>query len=173
VSRERRDPDRPSRRPGSIEEAVAGVRPLADRDKRVARPPAGARARRPAEPATFHRPHEGEPGVGVASGVQASQLRRLRAGRIRPQHSIDLHGMRADAARRALLADLAVAAREGARCVLVVHGRGLHSKQTAVLRDALPTWLADPALEGRVLAFAPAQPADGGPGASYVLLRRG
>ena len=172
MSPERRDPDRPPRRSGSIEEAVAGVRPLADRDKRVARPPPGARASRPAEPAAFHRPDAGEPGLGVASGVQASQLRRLRAGRIRPQHGVDLHGMRADAARRALLAELAVAAREGARCVLVVHGRGLHSRQAAVLREALPGWLADPALEGRVLAFAPAQPADGGRGASYVLLRR-
>ena len=54
----------------------------------------------------------------------------------------------------------------------VVHGKGLRSKNQPVLRSALPEWLGDPRLEGRVLACAPAQPGDGGRGATYVLLRR-
>lgn len=157
--------------PGSFGDAISGVKPLADRDRRTTRP-TGARAPERPAPARFHRPDPAEAGLGGASGVQTSQLRRLRAGRIRPERSIDLHGLRAQPARRRLHAELASAFEEGARCVLVVHGRGLHSKQAAVLRDALPGWLADPALEGRVLAFAPARPADGGAGASYVLLRR-
>ena len=38
---------------------------------------------------------------------------------------------------------------------------------------ALPRWLAEPPLGAWVMAFASATPADGGTGATYVLLRRG
>ena len=57
---------------------------------------------------------------------------------------------------RLTLVDQALAA--GERCVLVVHGKGLHSADEPVLRNALPKWLGDPCLEGGILAFVPAQP---------------
>ena len=61
----------------------------------------------------------------------------------------------------------------GKRCVLIVHGRGLHSRdQLPVLKEALRGWLATHRLARHVLAFATARPADGGGGAVYVLLRR-
>ncbi|HZY03963.1 MAG TPA: Smr/MutS family protein, partial [Anaeromyxobacteraceae bacterium] len=59
------------------------------------------------------------------------------------------------------------------RCVLLVHGRGLHSeKQVPVLKEALRGWLATARFGRHVLAFATARPQDGGAGAVYVLLRR-
>jgi DNA-nicking Smr family endonuclease len=62
---------------------------------------------------------------------------------------------------------------QGKRCVLVVHGRGLHSKdQLPVLKDALRNWLASARFGRHVLAFASARQVDGGAGAIYVLLRR-
>ena len=61
----------------------------------------------------------------------------------------------------------------GKRCVLLVHGRGTHSKdQLPVLKEALRGWLPSHRLGRQVLAFATARPADGGAGALYVLLRR-
>jgi DNA-nicking Smr family endonuclease len=60
----------------------------------------------------------------------------------------------------------------GVRCVIVIHGKGLRSGEGPVLRTSLAVWLASPVLEGRVLAFAPAQQEDGGRGATYVLLKR-
>jgi DNA-nicking Smr family endonuclease len=57
--------------------------------------------------------------------------------------------------------------------VLVVHGRGLHSKdQVPVLKEALKRWMATARFAEHVLAFATARPHDGGAGAVYVLLRR-
>jgi DNA-nicking Smr family endonuclease len=57
--------------------------------------------------------------------------------------------------------------------VLVVHGRGLHSKdQLPILKDSLRTWLSTARFGRHVLAFATARPVDGGAGALYVLLRR-
>jgi DNA-nicking Smr family endonuclease len=131
--------------------------------------------RRPPKPrgvAHFDFPDPEEPGLGVAAGIQSSQLRRLRGGKIAVERRVDLHGLRAAEARSELVAELCAALDRRERCVLVVHGKGLRSKETPVLRRSLPEWLADPRLEGRVLAFAPAQPADGGNGATYVLLRR-
>ena len=57
--------------------------------------------------------------------------------------------------------------------MLLVHGRGLHSKdQVPVLKEALRSWLATARFGRHVLAFATARPADGGAGAIYVLLRQ-
>jgi DNA-nicking Smr family endonuclease len=122
--------------------------------------------------ATFHRPVPDEPLLGHAEGIQASQLRRLRAGRIPPEVRIDLHGLRADEARRRVLTELSAAVDADVRCAIVIHGKGLRSSGEPVLRASLADWLASPALGGRVLAFSPAQQEDGGRGATYVLLRR-
>ncbi len=91
---------------------------------------------------------------------------------MRPERRLDLHGLDRAAARRALHAELDGAWRAGARCILVVHGRGRGSSEGPVLRGLLPTWLAEPPGGPHVLAFAPASGADGGSGATYVLLRR-
>ena len=62
---------------------------------------------------------------------------------------------------------------DGKRCVLIIHGRGLNSKdQIPVLKERVRTWLARGRISRQVLAFASARPCDGGTGALYVLLRR-
>lgn len=109
---------------------------------------------------------------GVAEGVDRRHLRRLRRGEIEVEWELDLHGLERPAAREEVRRTLARAHEEGVRCVLVIHGRGSHSELGAVLRDALPGWLSQPPTEGIVMAFASARPADGGEGATYVLLRR-
>jgi DNA-nicking Smr family endonuclease len=151
---------------------MGDVEPLGDRDKRARPPGSGARPAPARSPMRFEHPDPGEPGLGVASGIAAAQLRRLRGGRVRPDRVVDLHALRAEPARALLHDEIHSAAGNGERCVLVVHGKGLRSKGKPVLRSSLPDWLADPELENRVLAFAPAQPEDGGSGATYVLLRR-
>ena len=63
--------------------------------------------------------------------------------------------------------------RIGRRCVVIVHGRGLHSKdQQPVLKERVTVWLTQARLGRLVLAFCTARPHDGGAGALYVLLRR-
>lgn len=146
--------------------------PLADRGKRAPPEHGGRKPQGADAPTRFHFPEPDEPRLGVAAGMQASQLRQLRKGRIRPEVRIDLHGLRGAEAAQHVIAELSRAAEAGRRCVVVIHGKGLQSHGEPVLRAALPGWLADPRLGGRVLAFAPAQPDDGGSGATYVLLRR-
>ncbi|HEY6098281.1 MAG TPA: Smr/MutS family protein [Anaeromyxobacter sp.] len=110
---------------------------------------------------------------GRIAGVDQSLVRKLRDGEFAVQGHVDLHGMTRDEAKRAVELFLRGSRSAGKRCVLVVHGRGLHSKdQLPVLKDALRTWLSTARFARHVLAFATARPADGGAGAVYVLLRR-
>lgn len=110
---------------------------------------------------------------GRAPGVDQGLVRKLRRGDFAVQGHVDLHGLTRDEAKAAVEAYLRDARSAGKRCVLVVHGRGLHSKdQLPVLKDALRTWLSTNRFARHVLAFATARPVDGGAGALYVLLRR-
>jgi DNA-nicking Smr family endonuclease len=110
---------------------------------------------------------------GKVAGLDHHVLRKLRRGEYAVQGHVDLHGQTRSEAKSAVEAFLRSARAAGKRCVLVVHGRGIHSKdQLPVLKDALRTWLATARFARHVLAFATARPADGGAGAIYVLLRR-
>ena len=110
---------------------------------------------------------------GRVTGLDQSILRKLRRGDYAVQGHLDLHGLTREEAKGAVDGFLREARRAGKRCVLLVHGRGLHSKdQLPVLKDALRAWLGHHRFARHVLAFATARPADGGAGALYVLLRR-
>ena len=110
---------------------------------------------------------------GGVAGIDRRLVRKLRAGAFAHKSHLDLHGMSAVQARAAVDRFLARAQQRGERCVLIVHGRGLNSKdQIPVLKNRLTTWLARGSWSRLVLAFATARPCDGGTGALYVLLRR-
>jgi DNA-nicking Smr family endonuclease len=110
---------------------------------------------------------------GAVAGLDRRLVRRLRAGEFAYQAHLDLHGMTADEARGAVDRFLARAHQQGHRCVLIIHGRGLNSKdQVPVLKNRLAAWLARGAWARLVLAFTSARPVDGGAGALYLLLRR-
>jgi DNA-nicking Smr family endonuclease len=131
------------------------------------------RADDPGEPVRFEIvERDGGQVDGLAPGTDRKRLAKLRRGEPAPERRLDLHGMDAAAAERALGRALEQAWDAGERCLLVVHGRGLRSEDGPVLKTRLREWLAAPPHGPRVLAFAGAARADGGPGASYVLLRR-
>ena len=99
-------------------------------------------------------------------------VRKLRKGEFSIQAHLDLHGLRREEARQQVAAFLEKSHREYKRCVLIVHGRGLGSKDhIPVLKEKLRAWLTRGAMGKKVLAYASARPYDGGTGAVYVLLR--
>jgi DNA-nicking Smr family endonuclease len=182
-----------SRRPLSDEDlwalAVEGAAPLEDRSARIKPDPEPiATAHVPLDPelaaydelralvtgaAPFDIADSDEFIEGSARGLDHHVLRRLRRGEFAVQGHVDLHGLTREEARAELGSFLARSRQGGKRCVLVVHGRGLHSKdQVPVLKDALKRWMKTARFSDHVLAFATARPHDGGLGAVYVLLRR-
>jgi DNA-nicking Smr family endonuclease len=64
------------------------------------------------------------------------------------------------------------AVREGLRCVKIIHGRGLKSKNMPVLKEHLKTWIIKAMHRKWVIAFSNALMNDGGPGATYILLKK-
>ncbi len=187
----RRGHDRPERSDGAadadraaLEAALEGVKPLRrgpgapTRTREPAAAAAAARLARRAQESgrtddgAFEIVTSGERVEGVAVGVDRAWLRRLRAGDVRVETRVDLHGLNARSAHGAVRRALLDAHAEGSRCVLVVHGRGLHSPEGPVLRAFLLRWLTESRVAPTVMAFASARPRDGGEGATYVLLRR-
>lgn len=101
--------------------------------------------------------------------VRLTDFRRLRRGQISVAEEIDLHGLSAEQARRALAEFLTEAVTRGLRCVRVIHGKGLRSGPTGpVIKRRIGRWLSR---REEVLAFCSARTVDGGTGAVYVLLR--
>jgi len=108
----------------------------------------------------------------AVKGLDRRVVRRLRRGEFSVQAHLDLHGYRKDEARREVARFIGTSVERGRRCVLIVHGRGLGSKDNIpVLKEKLTAWLTRGAIGRRVLAFTSARPWDGGTGAVYVLLR--
>lgn len=102
-------------------------------------------------------------------GVSQQTLRRLRRGYWGIQARLDLHGLTREQARPELVAFLNSSVQRGLRCVQVIHGKGLSSKdREPVLKTRVGSWLAQ---REDVLAFCQARAEEGGSGAVLVLLK--
>lgn len=111
---------------------------------------------------------------GCKTGFDRRVLGKLRRGELSYQAFVDLHGLDRKQAREKVWHFLDKSVKQGLSCVLIVHGRGLGSKDNIpVLKTKLTAWLTRGAMGKRVLAFTSARPYDGGTGALYVLLKRG
>jgi DNA-nicking Smr family endonuclease len=102
-------------------------------------------------------------------GVPSAALRKLRRGGWVIKGELDLHGHTGDEARVALAAFLNRCMIEERRCVRIIHGKGLGSKnRLPVLKNKVRHWLMQ---REDVLAFCQARAVDGGTGAVIVLLK--
>ncbi|WP_028239436.1 Smr/MutS family protein [Stutzerimonas azotifigens] len=103
-------------------------------------------------------------------GVQDSQVRKLKAGQIAFEGSLDLHGLSVEKAREQLWEFIAEAGKYEIRCVRVTHGKAARlDGKRPLIKSHVNTWLRQ---HPQVLAFASCQPRHGGTGALYVMLRR-
>ncbi|WP_245579315.1 Smr/MutS family protein [Chitinilyticum aquatile] len=111
----------------------------------------------------------GEELLYLRPGVRPDSLKKLRRGEWVVQGELDLHGLTSEYARPVVGEFLHRCRVENRRCVRIVHGKGLGSKnKEPVLKLKLKNWLAQ---RDEVLAFCQARPFDGGSGAVLVLLK--
>jgi DNA-nicking Smr family endonuclease len=186
MTRRRKPPAPPT--PASPEDvdlfrsAIGSVRRLPDDDHAAVRPPAPEPV-----PSQFLRdearvidellnypsdPTAAEPGGElsyVRDGHDPRLLKRLRRGLFAVQDEIDLHQMKAAAARTVIREFLAHARSEGYRCVKLIPGKGLRSPDGPVLKVLVDGMLRQ---HGDVIAFASTPSNEGGTGAVLVLLQR-
>lgn len=177
----------PARRPGTekneeFRAAVADVAPLASPRRRAfTDPPAlpiphqTRKDERVALSESLYGPFSvdealetGEELAYLRPGLPPQLLRRLRRGDWVIQADLDLHGMNRLEAAENIAAFLNECAARGLRCVRIVHGKGLGSRnRQPVLKAKLRKWLLP---RKDVLAYCQAPAADGGSGALVVLL---
>lgn len=109
----------------------------------------------------------------------ASGHKKVRRGKLDIDGTVDLHGYRQVEAQTALAGFLVRMRASGARCVLVVTGKGRAievgedylTPQPGVIRRRLPEWLSGQGVREHVSGYASAHPRHGGSGAYYVLLK--
>jgi len=162
----RRVRPRPAAEPVSVEEFAQAIEPAKKVKGRV--PPLRAPAAPPPPPSP-------EP-VPVLDG---SWEKRIRAGRLAPDHSIDLHGLNLAAAHVRLDRALGDAAMMGWRVLLVVTGKPRPAplpgepRRRGAIRAEIGDWLTRSPHAHRIASVRQAHPRHGGEGALYVILRRG
>ena len=120
----------------------------------------------------FYPAHELESGeelLYLRAGQSPDVLSKLRRGFWVVQAQIDLHGLISDEAREYVAEFLGNCKKRNIRCVRIVHGKGLGSRnREPVLKHKLRSWLMQ---KDEVIAYAQAKPEDGGSGAVIVLLK--
>ncbi|QPG04986.1 DNA endonuclease SmrA [Salinimonas marina] len=103
-------------------------------------------------------------------GIQDGVFKSLRLGKYTIEHRLSLTGLTLEQSREALFNLIRKCHAKGARALLINHGRGEQSKPFPGLKKSyVKHWLGE--LE-EVIAFHTAQPAHGGRGATYVLLKK-
>lgn len=116
-----------------------------------------------------HELESGEELLYLRTGQSPSVLSKLRRGFWVIQAQIDLHGLISDEARGYVAKFLSSCKKRNIRCVRIVHGKGLGSRnREPVLKHKLRNWLIQ---KDEVIAYAQAKPEDGGSGAVIVLLK--
>ena len=166
-----------------LRRAFAGVEPLAEPRRivrRTARPAPLARQTRRDERAVLAESLAGPLSVDDAldsgeelaflrDGLSRQVLRKLRRGHWVVEEQLDLHGMNRIEAAVSVAAFLKACLARRLRCVRIVHGKGLGSRnREPVLKGKLRKWLA---MREEVLAYCQAPAVHGGAGAVLVLLR--
>lgn len=135
------------------------------------------------EPVTPPRPRRAPSGPAAAppkksaSGVtpratpaNRKNEKRVKRGKLELAGRIDLHGHTQASADAALGTFLQRSRAEGARCVLVITGKGRGGE--GVLRRNFLHWVQGPAARQLVSGYSEAHARHGGSGAFYLFLRR-
>jgi DNA-nicking Smr family endonuclease len=101
--------------------------------------------------------------------------RRLRAGSVEPDRTLDLHGMNLDSAWRAIDLELERAIARGDRVLLLITGHhrpGAPPVERGRIRAAVHDWLAASRHAPAIAAVRGAHRKHGGGGSLYLILRR-
>ena len=126
----------------------------------------------------LHPPAAGPPPRSGEDGLDASWERKLRAGTLAPDFTLDLHDHSLDAAYQRLLGGMDLAREAGARVVLVIAGRARpveaadRSGARGAIRAKVLDWLAASRHAPAIAAIRKAHRRHGGEGALYVVLRK-
>lgn len=166
----------------SVDPLAGRIRPTVPVTAPASTPPPAMRKAAPVHRAAPKTPPVQAP-PRVARRIGQSSLdshwdRKLKAGSVAPDYTLDLHDHFVDAAHSRLMDGLAQARAMDARLVLVITGRERpvdaadRASKRGVIRAKLLDWLAASDHGDAIAAIRKAHRKHGGEGALYVVLRR-
>jgi len=133
----------------------------------------------PEQKAAPHRTaHIGPLHVGKPIDLDGATAKKFKRGRMPVDARLDLHGLTLAQAHGALISFVRTQADHGARCVLVITGKGAQNQNDfqqppkGRIKAELIHWLNAAPLRAFILAVTEAGPRQGGSGAVYVMLKR-
>tara|TARA_Y100000746_G_C15446439_1_gene425202 strand:- start:1010 stop:1582 length:573 start_codon:yes stop_codon:yes gene_type:complete len=113
------------------------------------------------------------------SNIDKKILSKLKAGKLRPEEILDLHGYTLIRAKKAVSLFVCRAYGEKKRLLLIITGKGkadsswdLSLVKKGVLKKEVPIWLKEGPLGEKILNVSVANVRHGGSGALYVYLKR-
>ena len=142
---------------------------------KTASKPAGNPAIAPTRPAAPLRPVNRVP---FNSQLDSHWNRKLKAGQIAPDYTLDLHGHTLDGAYHRIISGIDQARAMGARVVLVIAGRDRgadpadRASKRGAIRAKMLDWLAASHHAEEIAAVRRAHIRHGGEGALYLVLKR-
>ncbi|NCP15034.1 MAG: DNA mismatch repair protein MutS [Sphingomonadales bacterium] len=157
-------------RPPALPVTLAPIPSAAVRNAPIVKPAAVVRPRKPISPPPSAPP--------AAPGLDSHWDRRVKAGRLDPDLTLDLHGHTLDTAYDRVMAGLDQAQMMGARVVLVIAGRERpvdpadRMAKRGAIRAKLLDWLAASRHSDTITAVRRAHNRHGGEGALYLILKR-
>jgi DNA-nicking Smr family endonuclease len=119
------------------------------------------------EPVPFKLPNV----VSFEDVIKSLPQPKIKKRSIRIEARIDLHGLTRNEAHHKLTTFLCVQKQKGAKCVLVITGKGYDKNKKGapgILKRKVPLWLE---ISNLVKSFTTARIEDGGEGALYVYLK--
>ncbi|MEO7563655.1 MAG: Smr/MutS family protein [Sphingomicrobium sp.] len=119
-------------------------------------------------------PAPGRP-TALGDNLDGGWERRLRAGTVEPDQTLDLHGMTMDSAWTAIDRLLERSWRSGDRVVLLITGRERPDSERSGrgrIRAAVRDWLAASRHAPHIAAVRAAHRRHGGVGSLYIIMRR-
>jgi len=102
------------------------------------------------------------------NGVQKRVMQKLKRGQFKVSDQIDLHNMTVASGHTALLEFINSSMSDSLVCIRVIHGKSIRSEHGPRLKLMSRRLLREHSM---VLAFSACKPAEGGDGATDVLLR--
>jgi len=111
-------------------------------------------------------------------GLDSHWERRMKAGSLEPDFTLDLHGHGLDAAYNRLMSGVAQARAMDARTILLIAGKSRpvdpadRSTRRGAIRAKVLDWLAASSHSSAIAAIRKAHRRHGGEGALYIVLRR-
>ena len=161
-------------------EPLHPLRPSQPKPPHEAQPPAPKPAPRKPKPAPrAAKPAPPPPPVAVQDrGLDSHWDRRLKAGTLQPEITLDLHGHNLDAAYDRLMSGVGQARAMGVRTILLITGKPRpvaaadRGEKRGAIRAKVLDWLAASSHHSAIAAVRRAHQRHGGDGALYIVLRR-